>query len=70
MSMNLKILASDLDVNKEQLGTKGTFFGIDDYIGLSKLLMQINFKSPEKVDYKYSAKQLQFALDFLKIIQS
>jgi hypothetical protein len=70
MSTNLKVLASDLDVNIEQLGSKGTYFGINDFVGLSKLLKQIKVNNPEKVDYNYSAKQLQFALDFLKIIRS
>ncbi len=70
MSTNLKVLASDLDVNIEQLGTKGTFFGIDDYVVLSELMMQIKIDRLERIDYNYGDKQMRFALDFLKIIQN
>ncbi len=69
MSVNLKILATNLDVNIEQLGAAGCYFDKDDHISLSKLMQDIYFNKPEKIDYEYSKKQLKFALDFLDIIQ-
>ncbi len=68
MFFNLKIMASNLEVNKEQLGGKGIFFDVDDKIKLSKLLMEHFDMHPKYTEYNYENKQLSFALDFLKII--
>ncbi len=69
MSMKLKVLASNLEVNIEQLGDYGQYFDVDDYIGLAKLMQEFNFNCPPKINYNYSDKQLKFATDFLEIIQ-
>jgi glycosyltransferase involved in cell wall biosynthesis len=68
MSMNLKVLASNLDVNIEQLGDNGDFFNVDDYIGLSKLMKQIDIHNPLRIDYNYEEKKLRFSSDFLTIM--
>jgi glycosyltransferase involved in cell wall biosynthesis len=68
MSMNLKVFASNLRVNIEQLGKYGVFFNVDDYVELSKLMLQINYNNPERIDYHYGDKQLKFASDFLEFI--
>jgi glycosyltransferase involved in cell wall biosynthesis len=70
MSMNLNVLASKLEVNKEQLGNEGQYFDVDDYISLAKIMQQFDFFSIQKTNYQYSEKQLKFATDFLEIIKT
>jgi glycosyltransferase involved in cell wall biosynthesis len=69
MSMNLKVLASNLEVNIEQLGSKAQYFDVDDYIGLGNMMQQFNLIGIKKTNYLYIEKQLKFATDFLEIIK-
>jgi glycosyltransferase involved in cell wall biosynthesis len=67
MAMNQPVIASDLEVNKEQLGEKGWYFGINDYVGLTKQIK--NLAQNEKiVTYDYDTKLLQFAQLFSQIL--
>jgi glycosyltransferase involved in cell wall biosynthesis len=67
MAMNQPVIASDIEVNAEQLGDKGIFFRKNNPENLAKVLMSI--KSSETVSYAYGAKRLNFAQSILKIIQ-
>jgi glycosyltransferase involved in cell wall biosynthesis len=68
MSFGLPILASNLDVNEEQLGNSGVFFGPDDKELLSKLMVNEFKLYPRRLNYSYDKRQLSFAQEFLKII--
>ena len=70
MSLEINIIASNLEVNIEQLGSKGYFFNVDDEIELSNLIIEQYNNYPKRINYQYSEKQLKFAVDFLKIINS
>jgi glycosyltransferase involved in cell wall biosynthesis len=70
MSMGLNVLASKLEVNIEQLGNKGQYFDVDDYIGLAKMIQEFDIISIQKTNYLYTEKQLKFASDFLAILDS
>ena len=63
------IVASSLEVHKEQLGQKGLFFDPDDAIGLSLHLLQIQREAYQAMDYNYAAARRQFALNFVDIIE-
>jgi glycosyltransferase involved in cell wall biosynthesis len=69
MFFNKPIIASDLEVNQEQLGNLGFFFETDDYIKLSLLMMEIFDSDIRSVEYEYKNKQLKFGEEFLNLIQ-
>ncbi len=64
MAMNQTIIASDLEVNKEQLGIEGIYFERNDHIDLAKKLRE-QYNSIHK--YNYIQKVQNFALEILKI---
>ncbi len=70
MFFNKPIIATDLDVNMEQLGNHGFFFQSDDYISLSKLIMKIFNSDIRIIEYEYINKQLKFGEDFLGLIRN
>jgi len=57
MAMNQRVIASDLDVNKEQLLEKGIYFDRESPIALAESLK--SFKGSE-VDYLYNNKKVKF----------
>ncbi len=70
MSLNLKVLASNIEVNVEQLGNNGQYFNVDDYLSLAKMMLEFDLLRIQKTNYPYSEKQLKFAIDFLEIIKT
>ncbi len=67
MAMNQIIIASDLEVNKEQLGIEGIYFKREDFIELARILVDESlFKS--KRNYLYEKKKLTFANNFITFI--
>ena len=67
MAMNKKIIASDLDVNKEQLGVKGYFFNKNDSQNLASII-QITTNSESTFEYDYKNKKSEFARNFMKCL--
>ncbi|MEY4572557.1 MAG: hypothetical protein RLZ10_1799, partial [Bacteroidota bacterium] len=67
MALNKCVLASDLEVNKEQLGAKGYFFNRSDFIDLAYLMEKIVLNTPT-VTYNYPERQRKFAINFMNII--
>ncbi len=65
MAMNQTIIASDLEVNKEQLGDKGIYFERLNSQELANILK--NFK-PSKMKYDYHSKLKEFATQFYNIL--
>jgi glycosyltransferase involved in cell wall biosynthesis len=68
MAMNQRVIASDLEVNKEQLGEKGFFFEKNNPNDLVEKLKRIDSYS-KVFDYQYRLKQRQFALNFFGLCQ-
>jgi len=67
MAMNQPVLASDLDVNREQLGTTGRYFGTDDAGALAGLMLEA-LESKPVVQYDYDAKIEAFGRGVLEFI--
>jgi glycosyltransferase involved in cell wall biosynthesis len=67
MALNKIILASDLNVNKEQLGEKGYFFDRRDAQDLADKIETILASKP-LVSYDYLKKQIDFANDFMNCV--
>ena len=67
MAMNQPVIASDLDVNIEQLGAKGVFFEKEDSSDLAEKI-RIEIDTNRIVNYDYDKKLKAFALDFIEII--
>ena len=53
-SLNTRVIASNLKVHREQLGSKGIYFDINNYHNLIKILkkMKLNKKRVKKINYK------------------
>ena len=67
MAMNQPLIASDLEVNIEQLGDKGVYFQKDNMKDLSSKILS-DLTHNRTVSYNYQAKQKKFALDFIKLM--
>lgn len=68
-SMNQNIVASDLDVHKEQLQTYGgMLFKKNDANALAEILKQALANPPEKKQYDYKKDRLAFAQNFITCI--
>lgn len=67
MLFNKVILASDIEVNKEQLENNGVFFKRDDPSHLAEMMEKILDSLPP-VNYYYELKQLKFAESFIKCV--
>jgi glycosyltransferase involved in cell wall biosynthesis len=67
MAMNQIVIASNLDVNFEQLGEKGDFFNRMEAADLA-FKIQDALKSKKIIDYNYKMKQLDFAYDFMSCL--
>jgi glycosyltransferase involved in cell wall biosynthesis len=68
MAMNQPVIASDLEVNKEQLGGKGVYFDIEDPQDLAQLI-NTDMKMHRTIDYNYSEKLLKFAQIFINLLK-
>jgi glycosyltransferase involved in cell wall biosynthesis len=69
MAMNQRVIASDLDVNKEQLAENGIYFEKNNPNDLAEKLKRIETYA-NLIDYQYSLKQKQFALNFLACVNA
>jgi glycosyltransferase involved in cell wall biosynthesis len=67
MAMNQPVIASDIPVNREQLGNDGVYFSFDDHVTLAELIYCDCLKL-RSVEYNYQNKLLAFAQNFMKII--
>jgi glycosyltransferase involved in cell wall biosynthesis len=65
MAMNQTIIASDLEVNKEQLGDKGIYFERLNFMELANILKDFN---NQNYQYDYQAKLKEFAFQFYNIL--
>lgn len=68
MLFNKAILASDIEVNKEQLEDNGLIFRRDDPAHLAEI-MENALNSLPTVNYDYESKQIRFAESFLKCVK-
>ncbi len=68
MAMNQTIIASDLDVNIEQLGEKGIYFERNNHIMLSEKILKI-INNNSKINYNYNYKKREFANSLLNLIE-
>jgi hypothetical protein len=69
MFFNKPIIASNLDVNIEQLGSFGYLFEADDYRELSRLMMFIYNSEIREITYEYTNKQFNFGFELLNLIE-
>ena len=67
MAMNQRIIASDLEVNIEQLGDKGIYFHRNDANDCAEFIERF-LESPTTVLFDYKKKQLDFARDFMSCL--
>lgn len=74
-SLNTRVLASNLKIHKEQLGSKGTYFDVNNYKRLSKILKKVllDKKKNKRITYsklyKINQKNFKkFSLTYNKII--
>lgn len=68
-ALSKKIICSNIDVHKEQLGDKGVYFESRDSDQLAKLMLKV-FESPvETIDYNYGVALKKFGEDFEEIIE-
>lgn len=65
MALNQIVIASDLDVNIEQLGESGIFFEKNSYIDLVSKIIAV---SAVKNDFRYSERRAKFGFDLLNVI--
>jgi glycosyltransferase involved in cell wall biosynthesis len=68
MAMNQRIIASDLEVNKEQLGEKGLYFERQNAEDLSKFLIHLGEERSE-IEYNYTEKRKTFASNLIGLIK-
>ncbi len=66
MAMNKRIIASDLEVNIEQLGNKGIYFERIKHQDLASKIEYV-IDNPSEISYDYLSKQISFAKEFIKI---
>lgn len=64
MRMNKVIIASDLSVNREQLGLNGIYFKMDDYLDLSDKVINLDTKT---IDFNYNMKMNDFLEGIMKL---
>jgi glycosyltransferase involved in cell wall biosynthesis len=65
MAMNQRVIASDLEVNKEQLGDKGIYFKTNDESKLTQYIKQCLNES-NNIDYFYYNRKTVFGKNLLK----
>jgi len=65
MAMNKCVIASNLQVNQEQLGDRGYFFSPLDFQELAEILRNMSYRKIQ-IEYDYDKKKRDFANDILK----
>jgi glycosyltransferase involved in cell wall biosynthesis len=68
MAMNQRIIASDLKVNKEQLGDKGLYFERHNAQGLVEKILSVWSDENQTIEYHYEAKLRSFGNTFKSVI--
>ena len=69
MALGKRVIASSLDVNREQLGDKGLYFDPADADALAEQL-ELAMHSTPYIDYPYAEKVKAFAAEFLSILEN
>jgi len=67
MRLNKVIIASDLNVNREQLGDKGIFFNMDDYFDLTEKIINLEARN---IDFNYDKKANEFLNGILNLFEA
>ena len=70
MAMNQRVIASDLEVNKEQLGEKGIFFERRNAQELAEKILTILSDENQEIKYDYGAKLRMFGNTFKSLINN
>jgi glycosyltransferase involved in cell wall biosynthesis len=70
MAMNQRVIASDLEVNKEQLGDKGLYFERHNAQGLGEKILGVWSDKNQTVEYQYQFKLRSFGNTFKSVINS
>jgi glycosyltransferase involved in cell wall biosynthesis len=68
MAMNQRIIASDLKVNKEQLGDKGLYFERHNAQGLVEKILSVWSDKNQTIEYHYETKLGSFGNTFKSVI--
>jgi glycosyltransferase involved in cell wall biosynthesis len=68
-SLQLPVIASDLEVHKEQLGEKGIYFNPDQAESLADVLSGFSGAASSQLYENYETRVKKFATDFLRIFQ-
>ncbi len=68
MAMNQRIIASDLKVNKEQLGDKGLYFERHNAQGLVEKILSVWIDKNQTIEYNYETKLRSFGNTFKSVI--
>jgi glycosyltransferase involved in cell wall biosynthesis len=68
MAMNQRVIASDLEVNKEQLVDKGLYFERQNAEDLSKCLIHLGEERSE-IEYNYTEKRKTFASNLIGLFK-
>jgi glycosyltransferase involved in cell wall biosynthesis len=70
MAMNQRVIASDLEVNKEQLGDKGIYFERHNAQGLVENILGVCSDKNQIIEYQYQFKLRSFGNTFKSVINS
>lgn len=70
MAMNQRIIASDLEVNIEQLGEMGLYFERHNYNELAQKIKNVCSKPKKNLDYQYIKKLKTFGHTFKSVIDN
>lgn len=68
MLFNKVVIASDIDVNREQLENNGLYFKRNDATHLAEIIVKVLNALPT-LNYDYESKQLKFAESFLECVK-
>jgi glycosyltransferase involved in cell wall biosynthesis len=68
MAMNQRVIASDLEVNKEQLGDKGIYFEKQNVQGLVEKILSVCGDKNQIIEYHYETKLRSFGNAFKSVI--
>jgi glycosyltransferase involved in cell wall biosynthesis len=67
MAMNQPVIASSIDVNREQLKEQGVYFDPEDFVSLSQKMVN-DLKSKRQIVYNYKEKKKTFSTTFYHLI--
>lgn len=69
-SLSKAVIASDIDVHKEQLGTNGYYFSSTSSQSLSEELIKVWNSNIQIINFEYDLKIIEFGRKFLTVINS